>query len=77
MTSEAITPTLEVTNPDTVIGGESLSLYVNDEEADTGFIRVSGGNEEQDDFASRPSEPGTYEVAVGLSPEALIATETV
>lgn len=75
--SEAITPTLEVTNPGTVIGGESISLYVDGEEADTRFVRVPGGNEEQVDFAFKPGEPGTYEVAVGLSPEDLIATETV
>ena len=77
MASEAITPTLAVTNPGTVIGGESLSLYVDGEEADTRFVRVSGGNEEQVDFAFKPSEPGAYEVAVGLSPDDPIATETV
>lgn len=77
MASEAIIPTLEVTNPGTVIGGESLSLYIDGEEADTRFVRVSSENEEPVDFAFKPGKPGTYEVAVDLSPDDLIATETV
>lgn len=77
MTSEAITPTLEVMNTGNLIGGELLSLYVDGEETDTEFVRVSGGNEEQVDFNFKPSEPGTYEVGVGTSLNDLVDTETI
>ena len=77
MASEPITALLEVTNTGSVVGGEALHLYVDGESVETTFARVPDQTEEQIDFRVQFQTPGTYEVAVGRSPDDIIASRTV
>ena len=77
MASEAITATVEVTNTGSVIGGERLTLYVDGEPVDEEFARVPAHNQEQIDLPLQFQETGTYEVALGRSPDDIIASQSV
>jgi alpha-glucosidase len=74
MVSESTTATLEVTNTGTLIGGETLHLYLDGEPVASRFARIPAGDTAQIDFPLQPREPGTYEVAVGPSPDELVAS---
>ena len=50
MASEPITALLEVTNTGSVVGGETLHLYVDGEPVETTFARIPNRTEEQLDF---------------------------
>jgi len=53
------------------------TVYTDGEEVNETFARVPAENEAQISFAFKPSDPGTYEMAVGTAPEEIIDSETV
>lgn len=64
------------TNAGTVIGGETVTVYVDGEETDTELVRLAPG-EDTYTFDTTLSESGTYEVTIGPSMETTLPPQTV
>lgn len=60
---------VEVTNPGSVVGGETLALYVDGEQVDSTIARVPAESERQIDFPLRLLEGGDHELGVGPAGE--------
>ncbi|WP_143423286.1 glycoside hydrolase family 97 catalytic domain-containing protein [Halegenticoccus soli] len=78
VSGQSITVTITGTNAGSVIGGETLSVFVDGEEVGTAFVRLAPGESESAVRVELPSlSSGDHEIRIGRSPDEALPAQTI